>query len=106
MFTLEIHRYQENWPILSLFCLSPRTVPVSFLEINIKILTDLLGSTKIVVLMVSGQGVRKCVFFQSHFTLILATPNPSMESNTTSLYLGLAVANLVQCDPNSMGELD
>ena len=51
-----------------------------FLEINIKIFTDILGSTKIVVLMVSGKGVRKCVvyrlFVQSHFTLILATPKP------------------------------
>ena len=65
-----------------------------------------LGFYKIVVLMVSGKGVRKCVFYQSHFILILATPNPSMESNTTSLYQELAVANLVQRDPKRMGELD
>ena len=51
-----------------------------FLEINIKIFTDILGSTKILVLMVPGKGVRKCVvyrlFVQSHFTLNICYPKP------------------------------
>ena len=62
-------------------CFSGRCQSV-FLEINIKIFTAILGSTKIakiVVLMVSVKGVRRsskmCVC-QSHFTLILAIPKP------------------------------
>ena len=79
-----------------------------FLEINIKIFTDIWGSTKIVVLMVSGKGVRKCVFFIVFLFRVtslwsLLPQNPSMESNTTSHYEELAVANLVQRDPIKVG---
>ena len=66
MFMLEEHRYQQKLAkIIANFVCPPGRCQSAFWKINIKILTDLLGSTNFVAPMVSGKDVRKCVFSES-----------------------------------------